>query len=143
MSRAAPSIAVDAKSIEATIDVAAVDTTDVHPTSTTAECYEGKDKVEAAAEAQEDATPPVPTSIMGAGVAMPASMIFGATFINLFVYGVEWSLYAVYFREVYNWSGTLTGMRSPDVHLQICTCTWKEVHAHRYTIARFSHCCQV
>lgn len=35
--------------------------------------------------------------------------VLGACFVNCLVYVIEWSLYAVYFRQVYDWSGTWTG----------------------------------
>ena len=41
----------------------------------------------------------------------PVSVLatMGAAYANICVYGVEWCLYALYFRNVHGWSGTWTG----------------------------------
>ena len=40
---------------------------------------------------------------------LPISVILVATFTNIAVYGVEWCLYAIYFRSVFGWSGAAIG----------------------------------
>ena len=49
-------------------------------------------------------------SVRAAGICLPTAVMVGVTFVNLFVYGVEWSLYAIYFRDQYSWSGMYTGL---------------------------------
>jgi len=41
---------------------------------------------------------------------LPTLWVHSVYFTNLFVYVVEWNLYALYFRQVHNWSGTWMGV---------------------------------
>lgn len=51
----------------------------------------------------------VPANSKMAGTWMMGCMCIFASSCNLYVYALEWTLYAVYFREVHHWSGIWTG----------------------------------
>ena len=51
----------------------------------------------------------VPISEHG-GTRAATAVVMGAAFVNIFVYGVEWCLYALYFHLEYGWSGAWCGL---------------------------------
>lgn len=54
-------------------------------------------------------TPAATAPLSSATALAPAIALLFAAFTNICVYGVEWALYALYFRSVYSWSGAATG----------------------------------
>ena len=51
----------------------------------------------------------------------PVAMIMICAFANIFTYGVEWCLYALYFRVQYGWSGAWCGF-AQMVRVCVCAC---------------------
>jgi hypothetical protein len=53
--------------------------------------------------------PPPPRAHLSSRARLPVVVIIVASCTNIAVYGVEWCLYALYFRERYNWGGAWSG----------------------------------